>query len=145
MNENLEFLEYIYQTADMGCKVLTDLLSDLKDKDNKIKVIIEKELKGYEKYLKESKKLLKKNKTNPKEKGIMADVMSKFGIKKEVMRDNSDSAIASMLTEGFTMGNLELQKRLDNFEKNVSKDVILLAKNFIKFGEDSINDLKKYL
>ena len=57
MNENEELLEYIYQTADMGTKSLTDLLNDINDKDNKIKKLISEQLKGYEKYLKYPEKI----------------------------------------------------------------------------------------
>lgn len=145
VNENVEFLEYIYQTADMGAKSTTDLLNDLNEKDNKIKKLISEQLKGYEHFIKESKALLKKYKAEPKDKGMMADMMSKMGIKKEVKKDNSDAAIADMLTQGFMMGNLEIQKRIDNFEGEVDKKIIDLAKALLKFGEDSIKDLKPYL
>lgn len=145
MNENLELLEYIYQTADMGAKSLTDLLNDIKDKDNKIKKIVNEQIKGYEKYLKEAKNLLKKHDITPKGKGIMADIMAKMGIKKEVKQDNSDAAIADMLIQGFTMGNLEMEKRIDNFEEKADKKIINLAKELLQFGENSIKDLKTYL
>lgn len=145
MDENLELLEYIYQTADMGAKSMTALLNDIKEKDNKIKSLISEQLKGYEKYIKESKELLKKYKTEPKDKGVMADLMSKMGIKREVMMDNSDSAIADMLIEGFTMGNLEMNKKIDLFEGKVDKKIINLAKDLLKFGEDNIKKVKPYL
>ena len=145
MDENLELLEYIYQTADMGTKSLNNLLNDIKDKDNKIKKIVSEQLKGYEKYLKEAKELLKKHDTKPKGKGIMADIMSKMGIKKEIKEDNSDAAIADMLVQGFTLGNLEMQKRIDNFANKADKKIIALANNLLQFGENSIKDLKPYL
>lgn len=75
----------------------------------------------------------------------MADIMSKMGIKKEVKEDNSDAAIADMLIQGFTMGNLEMQKRIDNFEGKADKKIINLAKELLKFGENSIQNLKPYL
>jgi len=145
MNENSELLEYIYQTADMGAKSLTDLLNDINNKDNKIKKIVSDQLKGYEKYLKEAKALLKKHDIKPQGKGLMADIMSKMGIKKEVKEDNSDSALADMLIQGFMMGNLEIRKRIDNFEEKADKKIIALAKDLLKFGEKSIDDLKPYL
>ena len=145
MNENLELLEYIYQTADMGAKSMTDLINDINGRDNKIKKLVEEQLKGYEHFVKESKELLKKHKTEPKSKGMMADMMSKMGIKKEVMMDNSDAAIADMLIQGFTMGNLEIQKRIDNFKGEVDKKIINLGKELLKFGEENIKKLKPYL
>ena len=145
MNENLELLECIYQNADMGPKTLTDLLNELKERDNKIKNLVGEELKGYEKFVKESKELLKKNDTEPKGKGVMADMMSKMGIKREVIMDNSDSAIAEMLIEGFTMGNLELSKLIDSYKDQADKKILKLAKDLQTFGENEIKKLKAYL
>ena len=54
MNENVELLEFIYKTAEMGSFTLTKLINELKDKENKIKKVVEDEIKGYEKYIKES-------------------------------------------------------------------------------------------
>ena len=145
MDNNLELLEYIYQTADRAVKSLTDLLTSLKGKDNKIKPLVETHLKEYEKYLKESEKLIKKYKFNPKNKGIMAEVMSKMGIKKEVLKDNSDSAIGSMLMEGYLMGNTEMEKKISVYFDKANKDIIKLAKDLKKFGEKAITEVKGYL
>lgn len=145
MDENFEMLECIYQNADMGAKSLTNLLNNIKEKDNKIKTLVSEEVKGYERFLKESKKLLKKNKIELKSKGTMSEIMSKIGIKKEVKNDNSDSAIAEMIIEGFTMGNLEIDKLITNYEKIVDTKVLKLAKDLHKFGEREITKLKEYI
>ena len=50
-----------------------------------------------------------------------------------------------MLIKGLTMGTLDTQKKIDNFENDVSKKVSSLAKEFLKFQEESINLLKNYL
>ena len=142
MNENLEMLEYLYKASNMGHSSTEDLLAELKEKDNKIKKTVEEINKQYEHYEKESSKLLKKNKVEPKNAGIMADIMSKMSIKKEVMKDNSDASIADMLIQGLMMGNLEIDKRIFNFEKEIDKKIINLAKQFRKFGEDYIKKLK---
>ena len=60
MNENNELLTYIYQVASMGVKSTTTLINTIKNTNNKIKKIVEDELKEYESFLKESKRLLKK-------------------------------------------------------------------------------------
>ena len=145
MNENLELLECIYQNADMGRQSLTSLLNNLKEKDNKIKTIVSEEVKGYERFVKDSEKLLKKNKHDPKGKGVVAQMMSKMGIKKEVKNDNSDSAIAEMIIEGFTMGNLELNKLITNYEKVADKKYLKLARELVEFGENEIKNLKEYI
>ena len=75
----------------------------------------------------------------------MADVMSKVNIKKEVMNDNSDSSIASMLIQGLTMGNLELDKKINNYKEIIENKNLKIAEDFKKFGEVYIEKLKKYL
>ena len=66
MDENTELLEYIYQNASMGVKSCTNLIKILNTKDNKIKKIVEGELKGYENFVKKAEKLMQKNNIEPK-------------------------------------------------------------------------------
>lgn len=145
MNENSELLEFIYQNASMGAKSCTNLINILNGKDNKIKKIVEGELKGYENIVKKCEKLLKKYKVEAKEKGIMSDIMSKMGMNMEMMKDNSDAGVADMLTKGFTMGNVDIAKKIDRYEKDVDKDILSLAKELLDFGKKNIEILKPYL
>lgn len=145
MNENNEMLEFIYQNAHMGVNSCTSLIKILNGKDNKIKKIVEDELKGYEDFVKRSEKLLKKNKVEPKDKGIIADISSKIGMNMEMMKDNSDSRVADMLTKGFTMGNVDITKKIDRYEKTLDKEVLKLAKELLEFGKKNIEILKPYL
>ena len=145
MNVNEEILEYIYQTSNMGMESTKDLINSLKGKDNKIKKLIEEIEKNYEKYAKETEKLLNKQDLKAKPIGMMAKAMSKMSINKEMINDNSDANIADMLIQGLTMGNLELTKHIDNYEKTADKKIINLAKSLRKFGEEYIEKLKVYL
>ena len=129
----------------MGIEAINNLLKELKNKENKIKKILEDELKEYEKFYKSSEKLLKKEKIELKEKGKMAKMMSKMGIKKEVLSDNSDSKIAQMLTQGLTMGVTQIAAKIDSYKDVISKNHMELAKEYKKFQENSIEKLKSYL
>ena len=145
MDENIELLEYIYQNANMGVKSCTNLIKILNGKDNKIKKIVEGELKGYENYVKKAEKLLKKYNVEPKSKGKMVDMMSKMAMEMEMMKDNSDARVADMLTKGFTMGNVDISKKIDRFEGDADKEILTLAKEMLKFGKENIDFLKPYL
>lgn len=145
MNENSEILEYIYQNTKMGVNSLTNLINMINGKDNKIKKIVEGELKGYENFVKESEKLLKKYKVEPKEKSIMANIFSFASMKLDLLNDNSDARIADMLTKGFTMGVVDITKRIDNFKDDADSKIINLAKDLKKFSEENIELLKPYL
>lgn len=145
MKEKNELLMHIYQTCDMGVKSTTKLIDLLKNKDNKIKKLLEDELKEYEKYLTKSEKLLKKNKVEPEGIGMMAQVMSKMDMKMEVKKDNSDSNIAGILTEGFTMGIINMNKKIDAYRDDCDNSIIELALDIVKFQEKEIKNLKSYL
>lgn len=145
MDENVELLEYIYQNAKMGETSLTELIRIINGKDNKIKKIVEGELKGYENYVKDCERLMKQYNVEPKENSMMANLSSKMGMNFEMLKDNSDAKIADMLIKGFTMGNVDIEKTINRYEDDAKSDIIKLAKRLLKFGEENIELLKPYL
>lgn len=145
MNENMELLNFVYENAEMGMHSLNNLSDILRNKDNKIKGLIEDELKEYNSFLKESEKLLKKNKIEPKKTNLMAKISSKMGIAMETMKDNSDPAIASMVIEGLTMGIVEMETKIENYKKLVDKKILKLSTKFLKFQEEEIEKLKTFM
>lgn len=145
MDENKELLTLIYQDADMGVSSTTTLIRKLNKTDNKIKKIVEGELKGYENFLKLTKKMMKKYKFSIDPKSGLSKMGSTMGINMEVMKDNSDSRMAGMLIQGFTMGVINITKKIDDFKGDADKDILKLAKDFKKFQEENIEMLKKYL
>jgi uncharacterized protein (DUF305 family) len=145
MKEKNELLMHIYETCDMGVKSTTKLIDLLRDKDNKIKKLLEDELKEYEKFLVKSEKLLKKNKVEPEGAGMMAEMMAKMSMKMDVKKDNSDSNIAGILTEGFTMGIINMNKKIEAYRDDCDNSIIDLATDIVKFQEKEIKNLKCYL
>ncbi len=145
MDENLELLEHIYKDSDMSCITLEKLLTELKEKDNKIKKKIEEILKDYEKYLKEAKKHLKDYNAPLEENSMMAKMGAKMGIKKEVKYDNSDASIADMLIKGISMGTIDMEKRITNYKEIVNKKYLEFAEKFLKFQQETIEQLKYFL
>lgn len=145
MNENFELLEHIYKDSEMACFTLSDLLDKLKEKDNKIKGTVEDILHEYEGFLEICKKELEGHDIKLTSTPKMAKMGASMGIKKEVKSDNSDSSMADMIIEGILMGSLDMEKKIKDYEKEVDKSTLKLAKDFLKFQEKSIEKLKKYL
>ena len=143
MNENNELLEYIYQDSEMAKYSIEKLINELKGKDNKIIKTLEDILKKYEEYYKSIKKQLKGVKAKPI--GMMAKMGSSLGIKKEVISDNSDASIADMLIKGISMGTLDMEKKISQYDEIADKKTIKLTKEFLEFQNETINSLKKYL
>ena len=145
MNENFELLEHIYKDSEMACFTLSDLLDKLKEKDNKIKGTVEDILHEYENFLETCKKELEGHDIKLESTSKMAKKGASMGIKKEVRNDNSDSSMADMLIQGIAMGSIDMEKKIKNYDGEVDKSNLKLAKDFLKFQEKSIEKLKKYL
>jgi len=145
MKENNELVLHIYQDAEMAAYTLTKLLEDLKDRDNKIKKTLEDVLKEYEDWKSKTKKYLKKEHAEISENGMMAKMMAKMGINKEVKADNSDSSIADMLIKGVSMGTIDMEKKIKAYADEASDKDLELAQDFLKFQEKTIDIFKEYL
>ena len=144
MNTNNELLMHIYETSDMGIKSTKKLLKILKDKDNKIKNEIERELKEYEIIYKKAKKILKKQNINPGT-NVIANISANTAMKMEINKDNSDSKIADILLRGFVMGIAKIEKKIKDYKKEVDHSTLKLAKDLLKFQEESMKKVQKYL
>lgn len=145
MEEEFELLEQIYHDANMGQFTIEKLLEQLKDKDNKIKGYLEDILKEYQQYQEEAADILKANNKSLDEPSFMSKMGSSMGISKEVKEDNSDSAIADMMIQGVSMGSIEIEKKLKQYEKDLDKEQLKLARKYLKFQQKAIAHLKEYL
>ena len=145
MKENNELILHIYQDAEMSCFTLNKLMSDLKEKDNKIKKDVEDIFKEYESWKQKTKKILQKENAEISENPLIAKFMAGQSIKKEVKDDNSDSAIADMLIRGISMGTIDMNKKIADYKEEVNENDLQMAKDFLEFQEKTIEHLKRYL
>ncbi len=145
MDKNVELVEYIYKNSEMGVFTINELLKDLEEKDNKIKGLAKDELDKYEEFKEKSEELIKKYDYDVKKNKLSSKIMSSMGISHEVNSDNSDSSIAHMLTEGITMGIVDMETKIKNYKDSVEKDIVKLAKDFLKFQQAELEKLKDYM
>ena len=145
MSETQELLTLIYHNTEMGKKSSKKLLSLIKDKDNKIKFLLEEELQRYDELYKKCKKLMKKENVEVPSSKVLANLTGNVAMKMEVSKDNSDSKIASILIRGFNMGNIDIEAKIKEYKKEAKADSLNLAEDLLKFGEKQIKLLKEYL
>ena len=145
MNEKIEIYKHIYEDSEMSLSSLEELKKILKDKDNKIKDILDDLIKEFKDYKKHSKKVLEKENASPEEVSFMGKMMANMGIKKEVLIDNSDSHMADLLIQGISMGSINMEKKIDDYKDKISFKDLRYAKKFLKFEQEKIEELKKYL
>lgn len=145
MNENKELLVLINENTKMGLASTKELLKLIKEKDNKIKKVLEDELKKYEDLYKKCKSLMKKYKVKSEKSGLLKNLTATLAMRMEVNKDNSDSKLASILIRGFTMGNVDIEAKIKSYKKETSKDILSLAREVLEFGENEIKLLKDFL
>lgn len=145
MNENKELLVLINENTKMGLASTKELLKLIKEKDNKIKKVLEDELKKYENLYKKCKSLMKKYKVKSEKSGLLKNLTATLAVRMEVNKDNSDSKLASILIRGFTMGNVDIEAKIKSYKKETSKDILSLAREILEFGENEIKLLKDFL
>lgn len=145
MNENKELLILIYDNVKMGVSSTKKLIDLIKEKDNKIKFLLEEELQKYEAFYKECKKLMKKEDVKSEHSTFLKDLTANTAMKTEVSKDNSDAKIASILIRGFNMGNVNIEAKIKDYKKEASRSVLKLANEILEFGEEQIKLLKGYL
>ena len=145
MNETNELLILIHDNTKMGLTSTKKLLTLIKNKENKIKFILEEQLQRYEAFYKKVKSLLKKEKLNIKHSSLLKDLTASTAMSHEVKKDNSDSKIAYILIRGFSMGNINMEVKIKDYKKEANKDVLKLANDVLEFGENQVKLLKNYL
>ena len=76
----------------------------------------------------------------------MAKMMSKMGISINTMMDSTSSHIADMMIQGATMGVTDTTKLIREYENtSCSEEALKLARDTVKYEEESIERLKKFL
>lgn len=145
MDENIEMINFMHKNAEMGYLSSLDVLNKIKETDNKIKRDLDLLTSEYKKYMDESKRIIKKSKTSISKNSLFTKVSSKMGIEMELNKDNSDSAIARMLIQGLTMGEVDIESKINNYKENLDNNILTLAEKYKSFQHDFIHTFKKYL
>ena len=139
-----EFLDSLYKNVKMGADSIIDLMPKVKDKEMRAEMTAE--LERYEKFSKNIRNILFKADEEPKEESFMAKAMAKMGIEMNTMMDSSTSHIAEMMIKGATMGVTDTTKLIRQYENTpCSEEALALARETVRYEEESIERLKKFL
>lgn len=143
MNADAELLDFIYQNSEMGVKTVKQLLSMT---DNKpFQEHLDAELKEYSQVHEKARELLNLHGRKAKDIGALETMMAYLAIDMKTLKDKSVSHMAEMLIQGGTMGIIDCNKRIRQYEGEADKDILALMKELLKVEEDHIERLKKML
>ncbi len=138
------FLDSLYKNVKMGADSIIDLLPKVTDES--LRHEMTRELEEYERFAKEISDIQFEIGETPNENSFMKKAMTKMGIAMNTMTDTSTSHIADMMIQGATMGVTDTTKLVREHENTTcSERALSVARNSIKFEEESIENLKKFL
>ncbi|MBE6534911.1 MAG: hypothetical protein E7678_08130 [Ruminococcaceae bacterium] len=140
----LKLLEAMYKNVRMGADSIIDIMP--KVADEKLREELTSELERYEEFSKEIKNSIFNMGEEAKDQGILAKVGTKMSVAMNTMIDSTVSHIAEMMIQGGTMGITDATKLLREYENtSCSKEALDIARRIIKYEEETVERLKKFL
>ena len=141
MNEEVEFLEYIYQNAKMGIESIGRLIKS-RNKDDKLDEIFKEQLHDYNKVANSARGMLKRRNKETKEIGVMSKIATYMTIKMNLSKENPDKEAVDMVIKGSQMGIEQINKHLNEYRIK-SKTVVNLANRLISIEQNNLQKLSK--
>lgn len=142
MNGNIEFLNYIYQNAEMGKDTIKQLIEISKDEE--YKKMLECQLEEYKAIHNTAEKKIEELNKEAKDINVFSKVSAYIMINIKTLMDKTPSHISEMLIQGSNMGIIDITKKIKEYP-NADKDIIDLANRLLKFEQNNLEKYKKYL
>lgn len=140
-NDNIIFLNLIYQNAQMGL-IGIDAVID-KVEDERIAKLISEQRQEYEEFCSDAKKILLKYGAKEEEISALKKISSK--VMSEAMTMNKDDkAIAKLMMEGNEKGVIEITEKLNEYQDK-DQEIVDLAKKLLATEEHNREEFKQYL
>jgi hypothetical protein len=142
MTGNVELLNYIHQNSEMGKVTIKQLIEMVGD--DIFKKNLESQFNEYNKIFDSSNSNLEELNKEAKDINIFSKISTYIMINLNTLRDKSPSHISEMLIRGSTMGIVDITKKLKEY-KDADNKTLLLANNLLKFEQQNVEELKKFL
>ena len=140
-NYTTVLLADLYKNVKMGSDSIVNIMDKVKNDD--LRQEMTAQLNRYEEFAKKIGKLLYEEGATPTEEGVMAKMGAKIGMAMNTMMDSTTSHIAQLMIEGATMGITENTRLIREYEnKNCSEKSLAIARQTVKFMEDSVERMK---
>ena len=142
MKKEIEYLNFIYQNAEMGLIGIDDVLENVSDED--FVNLLHEQRDDYKVILNETREMIINEGYEPKENKELSKITSNLMVKMNAKKENSISILAKLMMEGTNKGIIAIQEKINNFD--VSNDKINdLANKLLELEEKNIENLKKFL
>jgi len=141
MLHEMELLQYIYKTADMGCEGI-----DAVEKHAEERMLreLKREREEYQHIRAEADTLIRRHGDEPGGNSMMAKLSTEMMSATQMAMDDSRSKIAEMMIQGTTMGIVKTIRHLKDF-RDGEGDARKLGERLLKTQENNVEKMKEYL
>ena len=142
MINDTEMLNYILQSAEMGCDGVKNVR---KGKiSSAMNSVLTNQLARYGKIYSTAGVMLEKLGEELHHVSPVAKKMARLSANRDLKRDPSGSHIAEMMIKGNTMGVNKMAQHLRNYDRT-DPNITLLAKKMLDVEQEHINELRGFL
>lgn len=140
-NDNIIFLNLIYQNAQMGVIGIDAVIDKVENEE--LAKLIKEQREEYEQFLDDTKEILLKYGAKEEEISALKKLSSK--IMSEAMTINKDEKnIVKLMMEGNEKGVIAIQEKINMYE-NQDEEIVNLAKKLLATEEHNMEEFKQYL
>lgn len=141
MLPEMELLQYIYKTADMGCQGIETVRERAK---GKLKEELGREHEEYGHIRKAADGMIRQAGDTPGGVGTMARISSEMMSMGQLALDDSRGKIAEMMVQGTTMGIVKTIRHLNDYQGQ-DEAARSLGKRLLQTQESNVERMKAYL
>jgi len=142
MDGNVEFLNYIYQNAEMGKDTIHQLIGISQDEE--YKKMLRSQLQEYKMIYDSTDEKLKELNKEAKDINAFSKVSTYAMVNLKTLANESPSHISEMLIQGSTIGIVDLTKKLKEYT-DVDEEILALANKLLQLEQNNVEECKKYL
>jgi len=140
-NENIIFLNVIYQNAEMGLIGLDSVIS--KVTDEKLAKVMREQRAEYEEICSDAKEILLKYGAQEEEISKMKELSSE-AMSKMMAMGKDDKGLAKLLLQGNEKGITEAQENLNQYNGK-DAEIVKLAKRLLATEEHNRDEMKEFI
>jgi len=142
MDGNVEFLNYIYQNAEMGKDTIHQLIGISQDEE--YKKMLRSQLQEYKMIYDSTDEKLKELNKEAKDINAFSKLSTYAMVNLKTLANESPSHISEMLIQGSTIGIVDLTKKLKEYT-DVDEEILALANKLLQLEQNNVEECKKYL
>lgn len=141
-NRTAEFLNKVYQNAQMASDSISTVAQKVQDKN--LLSDLQTQHQQYTSISSKATTELANENELPTEKGVLSQVTTWGGIQMNTLMDKSPDHIAEMMIQGSTMGIIDMTRTIKQYN-DIPQNIKALGYELVTIEENNVQRMKNYL